>query len=61
LKKIEEKIKEIEKNNPNNLNIFEDLKFQILSIKKILKNKKAKKIEKIIIEKETDPFKILMM
>lgn len=42
-------------------NIFEDLKLQINSIKENFKLSKSKKAEKIIIEKELDPLKSLMM
>ena len=47
-----------------NLNLFEDLKLQIDSILELEKqnsNQKSKKSNKIIIEKELDPLKTLMM
>lgn len=45
-------------------NIFEDLEFQIKSAKEILqksKNQKSPKIQKVIIEREQNPLKVMMM
>ena len=56
IKKEEESIEDEKRRQ-----IFEDLKLQIDSIKKLLQKRKMKRIRKIIIERELDPLKIAMM